>query len=627
MSVSVAIITRGESDLSRLLQRCDGVSTVVFAPHALGPHSLDTFDCACVFGGTHEEPLVLPARSRSALEAFSAAGKRVFYEYALSFAQNYCMPPESTRFLRLVCADGAFTGMPEGTLLDEQCNFRSAPYYKCRGARPVLVYKKGLTQHACEPLSESDKEDHTAYGVWFETPTTAVCSFRLCNFVRARFAPVSVWRRVVAALVEWLCGTPVELPPAEPAYTLGRSSELGACAQAALHWFEASGTLLDGGNGGVLEGLGTEIFPDGHQKIAFPIRTDCCGEAAMAYFFHALATGDAESRARSGRLEAYVYDVMQVKTGRCAGMLRWTDVAWEVCYQDDMARAMLVTLLKALYGQGREYLPQCRMALEFLMNTTGPDGLRPARTDNLNMTQSDFERLHMQNGAFPCAHYNAFYLACLLLYGKMERDARCLEVGERGMRSLLAAYPKTVREQSETEELCRLLLPVSWLYYATGKEADLEMLYTVIRSLEAVRHPSGAYLEWDSDYSAACSRQEGGECSLLSRNGDPVADLLYSNNWVPMGLMQAYFVTGDENIYALFLRHAGFLASAQISSRNAKINGAWARGYDVDMMEVFGLPNDVGWGPWAVESGWTVAEITAGLYSGLLKDKLKEFYR
>lgn len=153
------------------------------------------------------------------------------------------------------------------------------------------------------------------------------------------------------------------------------------------------------------------------------------------------------------------------------------------------------------------------------------------------------------------------------------------------------------------------------------------MLYTVIRSLEAVRHPSGAYLEWDSDYSAACSRQEGGECSLLSRNGDPVADLLYSNNWVPMGLMQAYFVTGDENIYALFLRHAGFLASAQISSRNAKINGAWARGYDVDMMEVFGLPNDVGWGPWAVESGWTVAEITAGLYSGLLKDKLKEFYR
>ena len=54
---------------------------------------------------------------------------------------------------------------------------------------------------------------------------------------------------------------------------------------------------------------------------------------------------------------------------------------------------------------------------------------------------------------------------------------------------------------------------------------------------------------------------------------------------------------------------------------------AWARGYDVDKMEVFGLPNDVGWGPWAIESGWTVAEITAGLYAGILKDELKEYYR
>ena len=39
----------------------------------------------------------------------------MFYEYALSFAQNYCMPPESTRFLRLVCADGAFT--PKDTVM------------------------------------------------------------------------------------------------------------------------------------------------------------------------------------------------------------------------------------------------------------------------------------------------------------------------------------------------------------------------------------------------------------------------------------------------------------------------------------------------------------------------------
>jgi hypothetical protein len=31
-------------------------------------------------------------------------------------------------------------------------------------------------------------------------------------------------------------------------------------------------------------------------------------------------------------------------------------------------------------------------------------------------------------------------------------------------------------------------------------------------------------------------------------------------------------------------------------------------------------------GPWAIESGWTVAEITAGLMMGLAEDKIKKFY-
>ena len=34
---------------------------------------------------------------------------------------------------------------------------------------------------------------------------------------------------------------------------------------------------------------------------------------------------------------------------------------------------------------------------------------------------------------------------------------------------------------------------------------------------------------------AACSRRENGECALLAENGDPVVDMLYSNNWLPLG--------------------------------------------------------------------------------------------
>lgn len=627
MSIAIAIVTRERSDLSDLLCASRDVSAAVLCAESLTAQALAGFDCACVLGGTREEPLVLPARSRLALEAFAASGKKVLYEYALSFGENYCGPPESTRFLRLVCVEDGFAGLPEGTLLDDQCNFRLIPYFRSRQARPLLVYKKGMTRHAVDPVSPAQKEEFSQYGIWQETPQILVCNFCLSNFLKARFAPREAWRKTVEAMLCWLTGLKALHLDAEPVYRLGARGGLADCAQAAIRWFDGAAMLVDGGYGGVREGLATEIYPDGRQKTAAPVRADCCGEVAMAYFFHGLATGDPVSQERARRLEDFVYETMQIRQGRYAGMLRWTDTAWGVCYQDDAARAMLVTLFRALYGQGREHLADCRRALEFLMNTTGPDGLRPARTDLLNMTPQELERLGREDAAFPCAHYNAFYLACLLLYGRMEGDERCLRVGQTGMRSLLRAYPRTVREQSETEELCRLLLPVAWLYYATGKEEDRAMLYTLVQDLERMRHPCGAYLEWDSDYSAACSRQDGGECSLLSQNGDPVADLLYSNNWVPLGLMQAYFVTGDEAMLALFERHAKFLMSAQIRSADSRLDGAWARGCDVELGEVFGLPHDVGWGPWAIESGWTVAEIAAGLYSGILKQELKEFYR
>jgi hypothetical protein len=117
-----------------------------------------------------------------------------------------------------------------------------------------------------------------------------------------------------------------------------------------------------------------------------------------------------------------------------------------------------------------------------------------------------------------------------------------------------------------------------------------------------------------------------GESTLLARNGDPVADLLYSNNWLPIGFMQAYFVTKDDRFLKWWEEHAAFLASAQLASDNPSIDGAWARAFDVNLHEVFGSPADAGWGPWAIESGWTVAEITSGLLMGLLKERLRQAY-
>jgi hypothetical protein len=103
------------------------------------------------------------------------------------------------------------------------------------------------------------------------------------------------------------------------------------------------------------------------------------------------------------------------------------------------------------------------------------------------------------------------------------------------------------------------------------------------------------------------------ECALLAQNGDPVADLLYSNNWLPLGFAYAYYATKDERYFKLWCGIASFMLSCQIHSEDRNLNGAWTRAFDMDANESHGVPHDIGWAPCCIESGWTVAEIVMGL--------------
>ncbi|MCR5041574.1 MAG: hypothetical protein K6C36_05660, partial [Clostridia bacterium] len=169
------------------------------------------------------------------------------------------------------------------------------------------------------------------------------------------------------------------------------------------------------------------------------------------------------------------------------------------------------------------------------------------------------------------------------------------------------------REQSETEEMCRLILPLAALYGATREERHLTMLCRVTDDLEAHRHPFGGYCEWDTGYKAACSRESRGECSLLTENGDPVADLLYSVNWLPVGFAYAYHVTGDGRYRDLWRGIAEFMIRTQAISENPVVDGLWCRAFDMELGEVYGCPHDIGWAAHCSESGWTDAEILMGL--------------
>jgi hypothetical protein len=125
----------------------------------------------------------------------------------------------------------------------------------------------------------------------------------------------------------------------------------------------------------------------------------------------------------------------------------------------------------------------------------------------------------------------------------------------------------------------------------------------------------------DPGYTAYRSHTEGTESAMLAENGNEIAELLYSLNWLPLGFSYAYYVTEDPIFLNKWEDIAKFMADAQIVSGDKAIDGAWSRCLDLKRMEIYGMPHDIGWGPCCIESGWTVGEILMGLGFGMALEK------
>ncbi|WP_129721271.1 hypothetical protein [Xylanivirga thermophila] len=628
MDKSLLVVTEGRSDLLDILRNLDIVLDVV-KPNEISNIDLGKYYSIALLGGVSDKPLMLHPKDRILVDDFIDKGGRVFSEYVSSIHELYFSPPQSTKQERLVfCLDSSVMGkVKKGDIMDDQYNMRIVAYREHKNARSVLQYAKYIKAHHNTKIDDDFISNSKDRALWFDRENLLICCFRISNFIRARFTPRDKWIDIICYIVGWLCDEIVSPNDIPKYYSLnGKDGKLGKCIDDGIKWFYNAGILLDEGRMGVLEGIGSEIYPDGTQTMLSNIRADCIGETSMAFMLYSLLKDDYKYMEISNHLTKACFDFFQIKDGQYKGMIRWSNEGWSVCYQDDVARAIMPYLFKCLYLGDKTYINNCIEALDFLVNTTGIDGLRIQRTDNINLTVADMEKLEDVPGNFPSAHYNGYYLASLLLTYRLTGIQRFRDVGIRGMESIIKVYPNTVREHSQTQELCRLVLPSAFLYWITGEDAHREFLYRVVNDLEQYRHSSGSYLEWDEGYKATLSKNEGGECSLLIENGDPVVDMLYSINWLPMAFMQAYFITGDSYFKDLWKNISKFMMDAQISSSDNKLNGGWARGLDVELMEVFASPYDVGWGPWSIESGWTVAEIVSGLIAGCLEEKLAKFY-
>ncbi len=611
------------SDLSALLLGAfSDARQVSFAE--LGREDAENYDALAVLGGAEDMPVILGGRARIVLERFRELGKPVFVEYIASVGELYAGDPKRLSHHRMAYVGGDFAQLACGDLFDPHYN-ELIPYYgSAENAVPILTCHPYLNAHdRCELPPEELLKGESA--LWITNDSTLICAFRLANFNLARLAPVANWQTLIKHIVRWLAGTGIEVEFPRPICRHVPDTPDSEVIAAGLRWFREAGMLINGGADGVREGFLHHIdAKDGKQLRTNQVRADCTGEVGGAFLFDWLLRGNRESKRIADACEDYVFDCLQVKDGVFAGMVRWSESAWRVCYQDDVARAIMPTLMRALldrHADGRRRFADACHALDFLVATTGSDGLRVPRTDCWQLDEAGMEALRNSRG-HRSAHYNAWYLAALLfahLAGETRRGY--LEVAEKGLQTLMSVYPDIIRIQTQTQETARLVLPLALLYKATGKPNHLEMLHRVCADLEKWRHPSGGILEWDEDYRGTSYGVQGGECGLLARNGDPVCDNLYTNNWLLVGYAWALHATGDPVFAKCWDKTAAYLRLAQIHSADRNLDGGWTRAFDVSRNEIYGMPHDIGWSPCCMETGWTIAEIIMGFQLRRLLDK------
>ncbi len=610
--MKIAIITTHPSDLSRLLETRAEV-TYLTPEQAFG---LCDYDAYAVLGGTERQPLRLGIDTRLALEREWRRGKRIFAEWSMNtvgYAAGEGTRQTVSQRMVWVGEDGDV--LHKGDLLDDHANAFIPFIYLTSDARPLLAVAGHVLGH--DRIADCPQYKGEEYALWLEGDNTMLCTFRICNYVRARMAPHDRWDAVASQIVSFLLGESVTVTTELPVRLQGKVRSPREVFADGLGWFDGVSLYLDEGRSGVKEGLSHNIEPDGHQPINPGVRADCSGEVGGACFFDAYLNGNERSEARFRHLQEFCFDKMMEWEGDHKGMMRWATTAWGVCYQDDVARTVLGTLLSMQLTDDRRYLDKVCEALDYLLLTTGSDGLRKSRTDAVWTSPARMAQMRAEPASFPCAHHNGYYMAVLLMTYRLTGKQEYLDTALRGMETLMAAYPETVREHSETQELCRLVLPLACLYEVTGDERHKEQLYMVVDQLEQYRYPTGGYREHDTGYRAARSRTSGTESSLLADNGDPVTDLLYSANWLPLAFAYAWRVTGDDRFARLWRELVAFLSEVQMVSEDARFCGCWCRGIDLDRREPYGMPHDVGWGPCSVESGWTVAEILMGLGLGM----------
>ena len=592
-------------------------------------------------------------------DTFERASKknlRLFIEYPASLPGIRVGPPRETKVERAVIASDFFGS-----------NLKKSSIVSVNGLRYVPIEAENAHMVAARVAGF----DNAVYGLpketsplLFEMPSqnVLVSTTKLSHFVTGRYAPQESWRSIWSAILSWLNPDTKRLstdwtPTVDPMY--GRDDRLPVdyekiALERGIDWFKksnmivhssfqkqivgkdrceppAKGTPVGDGTLGSLEAVISVIRQDGSQPLSSAQRGDCISETSMALAFAGKVLNNKnDSIVASNLLDYYLFESDAQKKERgdpnhgAYGLIAWgiTTPAWyRANYGDDNARQILSVLATAALNDDDRWDESMMMCLLANLRTTGQLGFRGGRID-IRALNGGWEQYFHRKNVNIHPHYECYLWACYLWAYEQTGDALFLNRAESALRLTMSKYTDGWKwTNGLAQERARILLPLAWLVRVKDTKENRAMLRTAAEGLIALQDDCGAIREElgkpgmgqfpPPQNNAAYGTSEA---SLIAKNGDPVADLLYTSNFAFLGLHEAAAVTGDKDIIEAENKLAEFLCRIQVKSKvHPQLDGGWFRAFDFGRWEHWGCNADHGWGAWAIESGWTQAWITSVL--------------
>ena len=404
--------------------------------------------------------------------------------------------------------------------------------------------------------------------------------------------------------------------------------------------FPGPGKDMPVGDGslGILEGHASYIYADGAQPYRWWVRGDCQAEVAWALSASSNYLGDTQYKRTAQNLLNYLYKTSNLRGAErndpkspSFGLIGWATTDPDAYYGDDNARAILATIGAAMNLESGEWNPYILEAIIGNFRTAGKKGFRGPWFRDAAMQKTSWQALAARDIVNVHPHYESWLWACnLWLYDKTGYEP-LLAKSKEAIRITMEAYPRWKWTNGIQQELARMVLPLAWLVRVEDSPQHRQWLDLVVQQLLAHMDSSGAIgerlgIKGLGRYDKIASNKEYGtkEAPLISENGDPVADMLYTCNFALFALQEAAAATGNAGYQSAVGKLADFLVRIQIRSpRHPDLDGAWVRAFDFDQWEYWASNADSGWGPWGTLTGWTQSWIMNGL---LLFESRKSFW-